>query len=300
MPLINKILWTTDGSEDSIAALKYSELLAKNCKADIFGLAVLSEDYGFLDGLPSDESSVIKNRIREDLDLIARKRFEKLSKEIKENRLNFSYEIVEGNVEQEIIKAAETKNADIIAMGKGRSSDKFILGETALKVLRNCTRPILTARQNGIKTDIKRILVPIALSHGITANLDYALNLSKIFNSKLYLTNIVETSDHNFQSELLEKIKSHTKRDLGYLLGKLNIEENIDINVGTAKNAWIGITKFARENEIDLIVMMSYGGTVHKKEFLGSITWRVIQETSIPVITLTPSKIIMKMTGDAK
>lgn len=298
--MISKILWTTDDSEDSLAALKYAELLAKNCKADICGLTVLSEDYSFLAGLPSDEKSTIKNRIQKDLELIALRRFEKLSKEIRENGLNFSYEIVEGIVAKEIIKAAETENADIIAMGKGRSSDKFILGETALKVLRNCTIPILTARQNGIKTDIKKILVPIALSHGITANLDYALRLSKIFNSKIYLANIVETSDHNFQTELLEKIKSHTKRDLGYLLGKLNIDENIEIHVGAAKNAWIGITELAKENDIDLIVMMNYGGTVHKKEFLGSIAWRVIQASPIPVITLTPSKIIMKMTGDTK
>ena len=98
----------------------------------------------------------------------------------------------------------------------------------------------------------------------------------------------------------MEKIKSHTKRDLGYVLGKSNVEDNIEIQVGAAKNAWIGITKFARENDIDLIVMMTYGGIVLKKEFMGSVTWRVIQETSIPVITLSPSKIIMKMTGDAK
>lgn len=298
--MIKKILWTTDGSEDSFAALEYAELLANKCNADICGLAVLSEDYGFLDGLPPDESSVIRNRIQQDLDLIARKRFEKVSKEIKERGLNFSYEVVEGIVEQEIIKAAENENSDIIAMGKGRASNKFVLGETALKVVRNCTIPILTARHNGIKTDIKRILVPIALSHGITANFDYALKLSRIFNSKLYLTNIVETSDHKFQPELLEKIKSHTKRDLGYVLGKSNVEDNIEIQVGAAKNAWIGITKFARENDIDLIVMMTYGGIVLKKEFMGSVTWRVIQETSIPVITLSPSKIIMKMTGDAK
>ncbi len=298
--MIKKILWTTDGSEDSFAALKYAELLAKNCKADILGLTVLSEDYEFLDGLPSDESSTIRERIQHDLELIAMRRFENINKEIREKGLNFSYEVVEGTVPQKIIKTAETENVDIIAMGKGRSSDKFILGETALKVLRNGTIPILTARQNGAITEIKRILVPISLSHGITANLDYALRLSKIFKSKVYLANIVETSDHNFQTELLQKIKSHTKRDLGYLLGKLNIEENVEIVVGAAKNASIGITELGKENNIDLIVMMSYGGTVLKKEFMGSVTWRVIQQTSIPVITLTPSKIIMHMTGDTK
>ena len=298
--MIKKILWTADGSEDSLAALKYAELLAMNCNADILGLTVLSEDYGFLDGLPSDESSALRNRIQKDLELIALRRFEKLSKETTEKGLNFSYEIVEGVVSKEIIKAAETENVDIIAMGKGRSSEKFILGKTAHKVLRNCTTPILTARQGGAKTEIKRILVPIALSHGITANLDYALRLSKVFNSKVYLSNIVETSDHNFEAELIEKIKSHTKRDLGYLFGKLNIKENVEILVGAAKNASIGITEMAKNNDIDLIVLMTYGGTVLKEEYMGSVTWRVVQETSIPVISLTPNKTILKMTGDTK
>ncbi len=143
-------------------------------------------------------------------------------------------------------------------------------------------------------------MVPISLSHGITTNLDVALRLSKVFNSKVYLTNIVETSDYNFEPELIEKIKSHTKRDLEYLLGKLSIEENVEILVGAAKNASIGITELAKENDIDLIVMMTYGGTVLKEEFMGSVTWSVIQQSSIPVITLTPSKTIMKMTGDSK
>ena len=76
--MIKKILWTTDGSKDSLAAFKYAELLAQNCKADIFGLTVLSDDYGFLDGLPSDESSILRTRIQKDLELTGVRRFENL------------------------------------------------------------------------------------------------------------------------------------------------------------------------------------------------------------------------------
>ncbi len=69
-----------------------------------------------------------------------------------------------------------------------------------------------------------------------------------------------------------------------------NVAENIRIHVEAAKNAWIGITELARKNDIDLIIMMSYGGIFFKEEFIGSIAWRVIQESSAPVITLTPYK----------
>jgi nucleotide-binding universal stress UspA family protein len=43
---------------------------------------------------------------------------------------------------------------------------------------------------------------------------------------------------------------------------------------------------------------MTYGGTVFREEFLGSIALNVIQESSVPVITLTPHKAILKMIGD--
>jgi len=298
--MINRILWATDGSKDSFEALRYAELIARNCKADIHGLTVLPEDYKFFDTFPPEEKQKLKNSIKETLELEKRKSLEEVKKKLEQNNLQFSYNIAKGIVPKEITTAAERENVDLIALGKGRSVDKFILGGTVLKVLRNCTIPILTARENGMRTAIKKILVPVALSHGLTASFDYALKLSEIFKAEVYIANIVETSEHKFLPELVKKIKSNTKMELGYILKKSNVAENIRIYVETAKNAWIGITGLASKNDIDLIVMMTYGGVVFKGEFIGSISWKVIQESSAPVITLTPYKTILKMTGDAK
>ena len=56
----------------------------------------------------------------------------------------------------------------------------------------------------------------------------------------------------------------------------------------TAPNGWRGIIDFAVKNKTDMIVMMSYGGGKFKKEFIGSVSEKVIQESPCPVITLTP------------
>jgi len=298
--MLNRILWATDGSKDSFAALNYAELLAKNFKADIHGLAVIPEDYKFFDTFSPQEKKKLENSLKETLELKEINRLEEVKKKLKLNNLHFSYSIAKGIAPMEIITAAECENVDLVVMGKGRSVDKFTLGGTVIKVLRNCTIPILTARENGMRTAIKKILVPVDLSHGLTANFDYAIGLSKIFNAELHLANIVETSEHEFPDELMEKIKSNTKMELGYRLKRSNVAENIRIYVESARNAFIGITDLARENDIDLIVMMTYGGTVFKEEFIGSIAWKVIQESSVPVITLTPHKSILKMTGNAK
>jgi len=286
--MLNRILWATDGSEDSFEALKYAELLAKNFKADILGLAVLPKDYQFFDTFSPEERKKLENSYKETLELKVRKSLEEVKKKLTQNNLHFSYKIAKGIASKEIITAAERENVDLITMGRGRSVDKSTMGGTVLKVLRNCKIPILAARKNDMRTTIKKILVPVVLSHGITANFDYALKLSEIFNSELQIANIVETSGHEFPDSLMERIKSNTKMELRHLLRESNATGNIRIYVEAARNAWVGITELARAKDIDLIVMMTYAGIVFKEDFIGSITLNVIQESSVPVITLTP------------
>ncbi|MGB3365507.1 MAG: universal stress protein [Thermodesulfobacteriota bacterium] len=296
--MIKKILWATDGSEDSVEALKCAELLAINSKADILGLSVLPGDYQFFDTFSPEERKKLENSFKATIELKERKNLEEIKKKLTQHKLHFSYKITKGIASKEIITVAESEKVDLITLGRGRSVDKFTMGGTVLKVLRNCKMPILTARKNDMKTAIKKILVPVVLSHGLTANFDYALKLSEIFNAELQVANIVETGGHEFPDSLMEKIKSNTKMELRHLLREANATSNIRIYVEAGRNAWVGITELARANDIDLIVIMTYGGTVFREEFLGSIALNVIQESSVPVITLTPHKATLKMIGD--
>jgi nucleotide-binding universal stress UspA family protein len=77
-------------------------------------------------------------------------------------------------------------------------------------------------------------------------------------------------------------------REIVESMGKVKIKENIEASVEVAKNAWRGIVGFANEGDIDLIVMMSYGGGKLKEDFIGSVAEKVIQESASPVITMTP------------
>lgn len=298
--MINKILWATDGSNDSIEALKYAELLSKKYNVTIQGITILPKDNKLFDTLSPEEKKKFKDNIFNILESKNKKSLDNIKAELTRNGVEFSYTIEEGVPYQEIINAAQKENADLIALGKGRSVEKFILGGTVLKVLRNCTIPVLTAGENSTKSSFHRILVPIDLLHGLTLNYNYALELSEAYNSEIILAHIVETSEHAFSEELKGKIKSSNREELEYMLSKANRGKGVKVLVETARNAWLGITKIEKENDIDLIVMMTYGGKDIKKEFIGSITWKVIQESSVPVITLTPKRTIMKMTGDVK
>jgi nucleotide-binding universal stress UspA family protein len=286
--MIDKILWASDGSKDSVEALKYAEFLAKRFKSKISGLFVIPDYYGEVTGkLPSDENNELIKWIEETRSK-ERKTLEDIAKDFKEKGTSFRIEITSGIPYKEILRVVEKEKVDLIAMGKGRSAERFILGGTALKVLRHSSLPVLTAREGGRDPDIKRILVPTDISRGLSKALIYAVELSKEFSSIIYLLNVVEIGEYDLPFEIVERMRGFSLREIEENIGKTKVGEDIEICVEVAKNAWKGIVKFVDERDIDLVVMMTYGGGRFKENFIGSVAEKVIQESPCPVITMKP------------
>ncbi len=285
--MIHKILWASDGSKDSIQALKHAELMAKKLKAQILSLLVIPDYYDVAENFPPDEKQRFAKWI-EETTTKERKVLEDIGKDFKEKGINFKIEITSGIPYRQILKVADREKVDLIALGKGRAFERSILGGTALKVLRSSTLPVLTARGDGKSLEIKRILVPTDLSHVLSKDLNYAVELSEVFGATIYLLNIVEVGEHAFPPEIVEQMRGFAYREIVESMGKVKIKENIEASVEVAKNAWRGIVGFANEGDIDLIVMMSYGGGKLKEDFIGSVAEKVIQESASPVITMTP------------
>jgi len=285
--MIHKILWASDGSKDSIQALKHAELMAKKLKAQILSLLVIPDYYDVAEKFPPDEKQRFAKWI-EETTTKERKVLEDIGKDFKEKGINFKIEITSGIPYRQILKVADREKVDLIALGKGRAFERSILGGTALKVLRSSTLPVLTARGDGKSLEIKRILVPTDLSHVLSKDLNYAVELSTVFGATIYLLNIVEVGEHAFPPEIVEQMRGFAYREIVESMGKVKIKENIEASVEVAKNAWRGIVGFANERDIDLIVMMSYGGGKLKEDFIGSVAEKVIQESASPVITMTP------------
>ena len=285
--MIHKILWASDGSKDSIQALKHAELMAKKLKAQILSLLVIPDYYDVAEKFPPDEKQRFAKWI-EETTTKERKVLEDIGKDFKEKGINFKIEITSGIPYRQILKVADREKVDLIALGKGRAFERSILGGTALKVLRSSRLPVLAARGDGKSLEIKRILVPTDLSHVLSKDLNYAVELSEVFGATIYLLNIVEVGEHAFPPEIVEQMRGFAYREIVESMGKVKIKENIEASVEVAKNAWRGIVGFANERDIDLIVMMSYGGGKLKEDFIGSVAEKVIQESASPVITMTP------------
>jgi nucleotide-binding universal stress UspA family protein len=284
--MIDKILWASDGSKYSIQTLRYTELLAKRFKAEILGLFVIP-DYSeqVAEKFPSDENNEL-NKWIEETKSKQRKALEDIAKAFKEKGVSFKIEITSGIPHKEILRVADKEKVDLISLGKGRLIEK--LGGTAIKVLRLSTLPVLTAREGSKSLDIKRILVPTDTSPRASKSLKYAVELSKELSTTIYLLNVFEIGEYNFPVEIVERMRGFLFREIEENIGKIKVRENIEICVEAAKNAWKGIVKFADEKEIDLIVMTTYGGSKFRKDFIGSVAEKVIQEALCSVITTKP------------
>lgn len=286
--MIHKILWATDGSKDASEALKYVDMLAVKHKATVIGLSVVPEYHGVIEGFSKEEKDRFVKWMEGSVKEKEKKRLEDVERDFSARGLIFRKELVDGIPYREILRVATEKKVNLIAMGKGRATEKSILGGTALKVLRKSNIPVLTAREDSRRSGIKRILVPTDQSRGLYRDFKYAIELSKSFGARVYILNVVETGEQMFPLEIIEQMKGFCFRELNENIGKVKIGENIDVAVEASKNAWSGIIKFVDSKDIDLIVMMTYGGGKFKDEFIGSATQKVIQEAPCPVLTITP------------
>ena len=285
---INKIVWGADGTSDSEHALKIAEAISLKFNSQILGISVIPEYYTVVNLFPPTEKAKFRDWI--DLNLITGRRetMEKVKRDLSKKGISFEYDIVKGIPSKTITNFAAKQDADLVALGRGRSVEKTMLGGTALKVLRTSRVPVLTARGDKFKGTIKKIVLPVDLSHGLGRSFDYAIQLAVAFGARVEVVNVVETGYQKYPPELGEQLRGFAHRELKETVGTTKLKDNLAIYTVIAVNGWRGIVDFAFDKKADLIVIMTYGGGRFKKEFIGSVSEKVIQESHCPVITMTP------------
>ena len=160
---IHKIIWATDGSSDSLQALGLAEKLSAKYKSALKGLAVIPLYYSVVNNFSTEEKDNFLEWMDRTLAAKEHESMESLAKELEGKGIKFAFDVVKGIPHEEIIKYADGEKADLIALGRGKIADRFILGGTALKVIRGTGVPVLTVREGKTYGKFEKILVPIAV-----------------------------------------------------------------------------------------------------------------------------------------
>jgi nucleotide-binding universal stress UspA family protein len=151
-------------------------------------------------------------------------------------------------------------------------------------------------------TEIKKlenILMPVDFSEPSVTALEYAVSLAASYGAKLHLVHVIDNHmeaigfyvPHVTFEKLDEGMRESAKTMLAdfatkHLGGFVNCWK--DVLVG---EPYAEILKYAKDNDIDTIVIGTYGSGFMDKLFFGSTTERILKKAECPVMVV-PHKVV--------
>jgi nucleotide-binding universal stress UspA family protein len=213
-----------------------------------------------------------------------------------------------GRPADEIIQYAEKNNIDLILMAThGRSGiNRWAMGSVAYKVLRSASVPVWLVR-DGINDDIicdrqpeRKILVPLDGSKAAEAVLPYVDSLAKQWGDKtteivLLRTYQPPSVSADYPSDMPLSWEEHVELEaakcklvVGPYLAE--IEKQLkDTGLKVSKEVPLGkpseeIIKYARNNKVSLITMITHGRSGISRWAYGSVAEEVMLGSYAPVL----------------
>ncbi len=269
--MLNRLLWATDFSETSQAALEWCVELAQLTKSEMILLHIAEVEEAKDANLAAEH----------------RKKLEEIAEQLRQKGLTVATTVVSGQAAQTIVQTASKVGADLIVLGAhGHTSFREkLLGSTTEQVLQTSPVPVLFVRER-CEPKFRHFLVPSDLSDAALPALDYAISLAGLTKAKITLLHVV--APYEGSPEAWEELKRETKEELKRWSNKV-VEPSevpaIETKVIRYHHPGAGITDFARENEVDLIIIPTHGRSALGRLIFGSVASHVIYYAPCPVIS---------------
>ncbi len=293
-----KILVPVDFSDCSNKALEYAILFGEKYGAELtlfHVIALFQEDVGEAERMQELENIVKKQEAK------IRKEMSGSKEKVTSRGVSVHTVIQRGiNPADTILEFLGENDFDLVIMGThGRTGLKHVLqGSVAEKVVRLAPVPVLTIHRDVQKYDFDDILVPVDFSvHSLKA-VEYATDLAKNFNSRLYFLHVIEQEIHpSFYAagvtsifEIDHDLKQRVIHNMEEFVGDYLDESLAAEYVVLEGKAHREIVEYAREKEMDLIVIATHGLSGLEYLLLGSTTEKVVRWATCPVFTVKSEK----------
>jgi nucleotide-binding universal stress UspA family protein len=294
---LRNIICTTDFSEVSNQAVTFGIALAKELGAklylchviDLSSVAMYGE--GFSD--PLEQERRVTNYA-----------YEHLAGLMDGQSIDWEPLTPLGHTADEITRAAEEKNADLVVSAThGRSGLKrLVLGSVAERLMRTLPCPLFVVRglDQDYVADVKeefgfhKILVGCDFSSDSALALQYGLSLAQQFQSEVHLAHVIEPAVYKDLLKPAREEKEESQEDL-----RKELREKLTGMVPEEAHNWctpkttllVGqaheeLTKYAVVHDIDLIVLGVRGHSLVETLFVGSTTDRVARQAPCPVLSV--------------
>lgn len=143
---------------------------------------------------------------------------------------------------------------------------------------------------------LKNILIPTDFSTHSAKAADYAFALAGKFGAKVHVLHVQESLPSQAPTFVMGlAIPSHTLESRESALAGISrfleaggrSAEDV-VCAATAGAPFVEIIRYAREHEIDLIVIGTHGRTGLTHVLMGSVAERVVRKSACPVLTVRP------------
>lgn len=145
---------------------------------------------------------------------------------------------------------------------------------------------------------IKQILLPTDFSECSAEATKYACSLAEQFQAELHLLHVVEqlgstiseavTEMASAFEDYLEVAEAKALSKLGQVLDPAWVKGK-KVTLGTRVGSpFVNIIEYAKEHQIDLIVIGTHGRTGLSHVLIGSVAERVVRMAPCPVLTVHP------------
>ncbi len=291
---VQKILTTTDFSDDSRAGVRYAAALAEKLNADVALLHVV-EPRSWMDRLEARKDS--------ELVALAQAQLAKLAKREVGGDVTVTSSVCTGKPFHEITTAASEGAADLIVIATHGYTgvERILLGSTAERVVRHAPCPVLIVPTQELpkragKTPpftLKKILVPIDFSNLSKDALPYAVLLAGHYGAELVLLHIAEKFPIDYllgrglMNETIAPMIKQAEADLGRIAEDLSKATRVNATAVVREGRpFEAICATAKTGGADLIVVTTHGYTGLKHAWLGSTAERVVRHAPCPVLVV--------------
>lgn len=193
-----------------------------------------------------------------------------------------------GDPVEEILRVAETDNTGLILMGYPKRSrlERVILGQTTSKVIGHSPCDVLLIPE-GSTINFSRILVGIDGSRYSMEAGQRALELALAFGGEVHALTVLDIPmERSFLYGVMESARQESFPPLETLTGqgeRFGVRVTTEIIHGAPYEA---IVNYSERNNIDLVVLGTYGRTAMTRLLLGSVVERVAMISARPTLVV--------------
>jgi nucleotide-binding universal stress UspA family protein len=281
MNQLPKILVPTGFSDQSLNAAKQAAYFAKVMNAKLILLSVIEKDGLFARIFEDKEvSQKLKDKARSELQSIAAEKAQEFGIEVE-------IAVSEGVVYDEIAKAADTFDVDLVVMGtngKPGNIRQRMIGSNAYRVVTLVKPPVITIKGDAEISKIKNLVFPVMTDRKSREKTGTAMRIARLFDAHIHAVSFVtKESEREILTRQLRQVEKFISERGVKVSSELVIPEN---KKAIAKHT----IEYARKVGGDLILITEEGEEPDLADMLLSSDVRdMLYYSEIPVMSVTPS-----------